>query len=184
MPDDTRATERVTFNRRFFGDYLLEGLLWVLTLGIGWFIWLAFTAQTAQTPAKRLLGVYVLDASTGLRASAGKIFVRDVLVKMILLALVGWVTVVGAWIDALWVFFDKNRQALHDKVVDTIVVYAPAGLPSQLPSVSYLPSAPAQIGAPPEPSMMDQLERLAALKEKGVLTQEEFESKKRTLLAH
>ena len=132
MPEETGTLERVTYNRRFFGDYILEGLLFILTLGVGWLIWLYFTAQTSQTPAKRLLNVYILDSDTGRRVSAGKVWIREIVVKLVLVSLVNAVTGVAGAIDGLWVFFDRNRQTLHDKVVKTVVVYAPAGLPAEL----------------------------------------------------
>ena len=136
MPDESGTLERVTYNRRFFGDNLLEGLLIVLTLVVGWLIWLFFTAKTAQTPAKRLLNVYILDSDTGRPVSAGKVWVREILVKLVLVGLVNAVTGVAGLIDGLWVFFDRNRQTLHDKVVSTVVVYAPAGLPAELAAVT------------------------------------------------
>lgn len=45
------------------GSYLLEPLLMLVTLYIGWMIWAAMTAGTGQTPAKRLLGLRVIDSS-------------------------------------------------------------------------------------------------------------------------
>lgn len=180
MADRTGTLQRVTYNRRFFGDWLLEGVLWLVTLIIGWYIWLAFTAQTAQTPAKRILGVYVLDAATGLPVSGGKIWVREILVKQLLVMLVNAVVGVAGLIDALWVFFDKDRQTLHDKVASTVVVYAPAGLPEEF----ALPAAQ-PIGrqlTPPMKDVAEQLRQLASLHEQGILTDEQYEQKRSELV--
>lgn len=133
MPDPTGTTEKVTFNRRFWGTYLLEALLYLVTLIIGWYIWLIFTAPTSQSPAKRLLNVYIIDLEQGQSVSTGRVWVRDVVVKQIVFGFIGNITFgLGSLLDAVWVFFDRNRQSLHDKVVNTIVVYAPNGLPEAL----------------------------------------------------
>jgi uncharacterized RDD family membrane protein YckC len=180
MPDETGSLERVTFNRRFFGDSLLEAVLMVVTLFVGWYIWLAFTAQTAQTPAKRLLNVYTVDVNTGQPVSTGRVWLRDVLIKQVLLGWVGGSFLFGlpGLVDAIWVLFDKDRQALHDKVVSTVVVYAPAGLPEGLK-----PPMP-MAGPARKESVTDvgeQLRELARLREEGILTDEEYDEKRKEL---
>ena len=178
MLDESGLVEKVTYNRRFFGDWLLEGLLFVATLIIGWYIWLIFTAQTAQTPAKRLLGVYILDKDTGQAVSAGKVWIREVLVKQLLLSVVNAFIGVAGLINALWVFFDKNRQALHDKVASTVVVYVPAGLPDTLrrPAVPGARVAPGGVK-----TVAEELRELASLHSEGILTDEEYEAKRSEL---
>jgi len=134
MLDPTGAVEKVTFNRRFWGNMLLEALLVVVTLIVGWYIWLFFTAKTSQSPAKRLLNVYIVELKSGQAVSAGSVWIRDVVVKNILFnGIIGNLTLgIGSIVDAVWVFFDKNRQTLHDKMSGTIVVYAPNGLPEAM----------------------------------------------------
>jgi len=134
MPDPTGTVEKVTFNRRFWGTYILEGILYVVTLVIGWYIWLIFTAPTSQSPAKHLLNVYIIDLEAGQTISTGRVWLREVLVKQILFDLIisTFTGGLGSLVDAVWVFFDRNRQSLHDKVVNTVVVYAPNGLPEAL----------------------------------------------------
>ena len=178
MPDSTGSVEKVTYNRRFWGTYLLEGLLFLVTLIIGWYIWLAFTAKTSQSPAKRLLDVYVLDIQTGQPITAGRVWVREVLVKQLLVTLIGAVIGVASIVDSIWVLFDKNRQALHDKVVGTVVVYAPNGLPDSLPAPHEMASAR------PSGTIKDaaeELRELAKLREDGIITDEEYETKRRGL---
>ena len=134
MPDPTGTTEKVTFNRRFWGTYILEGILYFITLIVGWYIWLIFTAPTSQSPAKRLLNVYIVDLQKGQTVSTGGVWVRDVVVKQIVFGIIisSFTGGLGSLLDTIWVLFDKNRQSLHDKVVNTIVVYAPSGLPEGL----------------------------------------------------
>ena len=167
------------FNRRLWGTSLLEGVLMIITLYLGWFIWLFFTAKTGQTPAKRLLNVYTLDARTGQVTSAGRVWLRDVVVETLLFAWIGGVFTAGiaSLIDGAFVLFDKNRQSLHDKIVDTIVVYAPRGLPEALQA----PSQATPVSGVGVRGLAEELRELARLREEGILTDEEYEAKRRHL---
>lgn len=179
MPDPSGLTKKVTHNRRFWGDNLLEGVLFLVTLIVGWFIWLAFTAKTSQTPAKRLLDVYVLDVQTGQPISAGRVWVREVLIKWLLLGAVSTITSgIAGFVNSIWVLVDKNRQALHDKVASTIVVYAPSGLPKTLPAPweSLVQRAGSGVKGAAE-----ELRELARLRDEGILTPEEYEAKRKQL---
>ena len=106
-------------------------------------------------------------------------WVREVLVKQLLLALVNALIGVAGLIDALWVFFDRNRQALHDKVASTYVVYAPAGLPADLRLESGRGTG--ALGRPSVKDTAEQLRELASLHEQGILTDEEYERKRSEL---
>ena len=79
--------------RRLFGDSLLEGVLFLLTLGVGWLIWFSFEARKGQTPAKRLVGVKIHDYRTGAVASARRVWVREVVGKIVASAVIGVVAV-------------------------------------------------------------------------------------------
>jgi uncharacterized RDD family membrane protein YckC len=78
--------------------------------------------------------VYIIDLEAGQTISTGRVWLREVLVKQILIDLIisTFTGGLGSLVDAVWVFFDRNRQSLHDKVVNTVVVYAPNGLPEAL----------------------------------------------------
>ena len=127
---DTGPVRTATFTRRFFGDMLLEGLLLTVTLIIGWLIWLYFTAKTSQTPAKRLLNVYILDNDMREPVGAARVWIREVLVKVLLFSVFnGFTFGIAGLVNPIWALFDDERQALHDKVSGTVVAYAPDGLP-------------------------------------------------------
>jgi len=179
----TGSTERVTFTRRFFGTSLLEGVLFLLTLFIGWLIWFALVASDAQSPAKKIVNVYVIDTDTGKAVRGGRMWVRDVLLKMLL---IGYIIPFGGLINGILVLADKNRQALHDKMMSTVVVYAPLGLPEAMRS-SSTGAAPiaqpyaAQGAATGTESIGDisgRLRELARLRDEGILTAEEYEQKR------
>jgi uncharacterized RDD family membrane protein YckC len=147
--------ESVSYGRRFWGDFVLEGILFVITLGIGWLIWLAIVAPRGQTPAKQLLNVYIHDSKTGERATAGKVWLREGVCKngievLISLVLVG---VSGSWdasnygalysaVGALWIF-SEARRALWDHLAGTIVRYHPYGLVDLKATVAGLTEATA-----------------------------------------
>ncbi|MDE2935102.1 MAG: RDD family protein [Chloroflexota bacterium] len=115
--------------------HILEMVLFGLTLGLGWAFWFASTGRGGQTPAKRLLGMRVVDGE-GRPASLRQMVIRDVLLKVVAfvildllllsmevegglnLALAG----VVAWLAAaLWCVWDGNRQCLWDKAAGTRV---------------------------------------------------------------
>ena len=127
---DPNSPSDATFTRRFWGDIMLEGLLMFVTLYIGWLIWLFFTAKTAQTPAKRLLNLYIVDVDTIQPVSAGQVWTREVLVKILFFQLVLGFLLLGFanLVNIGWALFDQRKQALHDKIVNTGVVYSPTKL--------------------------------------------------------
>lgn len=178
---ETGEVRRVTYTRRFFGDVLLEAVLVVVTLVIGWFIWLFFTAKTSQTPAKRLLNVYILDTTTGQPVSAGRVWVREFLVKTLLLNILSNLTLgIAVLVNYGWVLFDSDRQALHDKIMSTIVVYAPNGLPASLaPAQAYTSTSPSAAEAK---GVGEELRELVRLRDEGILTEEEYETKRKQLV--
>ncbi|MCH8814831.1 MAG: RDD family protein [Chloroflexi bacterium] len=168
IPDPSGSLEKVTFNRRFWGTYLLEGLIVIVTLLIGWLIWLYFTAKTSQTPAKRILNVYTLDATTSEPISAGRVWVRDFVVEHLLFGwLLSFFIGLAGLIDAAFVLFDKNRRSVHDHMMNTIVVYAPGGLPATGLTQEEVNRSPEAMNA-----ISDQRRELARLKDRGILTDE------------
>jgi hypothetical protein len=194
LRDDTQTVERVTYNRRFWGDYLLEGLLILVTLVIGWFIWLIFTSKTGQTPAKRLLNVYPISVETGRVIGQGETWLREVVIKILVVGAINAFIGVAGLIDAVWVFFDKDRQALHDKVLKQVVIYAPAGIPAAMQQMANAPvmyqTAPLIPGqsapAPQHASAQDvgeELRELNRLKSEGLITDDEFEQKRQALIS-
>lgn len=112
---------------------MLDGLLVIVTLWIGWFIWSLFTYQTAQTPAKKIMGMRMVYVHSGEPLNWGMSVVRDYIVK-------GFIGGLTLGIAYLWILFDPNKQALYDKLMNVIVVDDPMGATL----VSATPVAPAQ----------------------------------------
>jgi uncharacterized RDD family membrane protein YckC len=73
-----------------------------------------------QTLGKRALGIRVVLADGGGPIAYGAAFGRVVFTYAISLVTCG----IGGIVDAAWILGDQRRQALHDKVVRTVVVRA------------------------------------------------------------
>jgi uncharacterized RDD family membrane protein YckC len=106
-----------------FGAFLLDGLLILVTLGIGYLIWSLVTWSDGQTPAKKLLGQVVVDGTTGVPFDWGRMALRQFVIQGLLGWLLNVVTLgIYFWVDALMVFGDRQRT-LHDRMANSVVRY-------------------------------------------------------------
>ena len=99
--------------------WLLEGLLVIVTLGIGWIIWAATTAGAGQTPAKRLLGQQVVAIDTLRPVGMGRMFWMRYFIAGIVVSIAFPLTLGILVLMPLW---DSKNQNLWDKVSATYVV--------------------------------------------------------------
>ena len=131
-------------------DLQAQVVLWVtwFLFSFAWLIAALWLFRRGQTPGKRIMGIRVVKRN-GDPAGWWRMFARESLIKwfLILNGLVfawsliglGWSLTYGLWSSLLLVLnifgiamvvgyllslWDKNRQALHDKVVGTAVVRA------------------------------------------------------------
>jgi hypothetical protein len=107
---------------RRLGAHLLEGVLFFVTLAIGYVIWMLIVFGRGQTPGKQLLGMRTIKMRTNARASWGTMFLREFIAK----GVIYFASFVTLGLVNLWLVWDKNKQELWDKVVGTIVVNDPA----------------------------------------------------------
>ena len=104
------------------GACLLEGVLVMVTLGIGWLIWALTLSGKGQTPAKNLLNHAVVDIYTGQPLGLGRMFwIRGIIGG--LTALVGFSISFG--ILALMPFWDSKNQNIWDQWSDSYVIPTP-----------------------------------------------------------
>lgn len=104
------------------GAALLDSVLLIVTLYIGWLIWAAMIAGTGQTPAKRLLGMRVIGAETLRPVGMGKMF----WVRGLLAGIVAYFAVFFTLGILLFMpFWDRRNQNIWDKVSNTYVVSDP-----------------------------------------------------------
>lgn len=99
------------------GAALLDALLMVVTLFIGWLIWSIVLWKQSTSPAKKMLGMVVLDANTGAPASVKQMVMREVVGKWVVGSVTGVVTL--ASIVMLWA--TPRRQTVWDYIGTTTV---------------------------------------------------------------
>ena len=120
----TAGVRYASFGQRLVA-WLLDQTLWIPTLIIGYIIWWLIVLANGQTPGKQIVGIWVARAD-GARAGWCLMFVRELLVKATLFGFLSAITAsVLFWLNYLWPLWDRDMQALHDKVVDTVVVTGP-----------------------------------------------------------
>jgi uncharacterized RDD family membrane protein YckC len=105
------------------GSYLLDVLLLVVTLGIGWLIWSIIVWQDGQTPAKRMLDLRVIEKPTGKTLTRSGMFVRDIVIRGLVCGLVLGTLTAGIFnlVGALMIF-SAYHETIWDKWAGTLVV--------------------------------------------------------------
>jgi hypothetical protein len=137
-PPPPHIYDEPSFLRRLFGDWLLEIALFFLTLGIGWFVWLALVAPKGKTPAKDFVNVTVYDYRTAQRARWQQVWLREVFGKVAFPAIlaaafsVGFGSAQGSTVFAAYTVLGglaavvlEDKRAVWDYVGRTYVAYEP-----------------------------------------------------------
>lgn len=106
------------------GAFLMDALLSVVTLGIGWLIWSLIVWQKGTTPGHQVLKQKIVDEKTGETFSWGRMALRELVFKGIVIG-VGSVFTLGIlWVvDSLFVV-REDRKTIHDMMSRSIVVNA------------------------------------------------------------
>lgn len=177
--------QTATQGRRLAG-YVLDSIVFVVSFGIGWLVWLLLVAPRGQSPGKQLLGMYIIR-NDGTRAGGAYTWVRELIIEMLLFG--GVFAVLGAmtgglgqilWvIPALWCVWDTERQCLWDKVASTYIAHSPEGFRpptandmaargQQPPAANGIPSGRVEAPEPPAPSgLMDYPREAASMREQS-----------------
>ncbi|MFH9979915.1 RDD family protein [Streptomyces sp. NPDC017179] len=113
---------RVGAGARFVA-YLLNLLLMVVTLGVGWLVWAMVTWSTdAANPGQKLMGLTVVKKDTGARLTWGDMFVRNFLLGGVVLGFLSGITLtIAAWVN-LFKIFGSEKQNLVDSMAGSVVV--------------------------------------------------------------
>lgn len=103
--------------------FLVLGL--VAGLVVAYLLYAPFlmASNNGQTWGHRAAGIRVVRRS-GAPLSFGKAFVREALVKGVLIEWLGGTIVVVPILNYLWPLWDARNEALHDKICETVVVEA------------------------------------------------------------
>lgn len=96
--------------------------LTIISIAVGVLYESIFLLTMSATPGKKLLGIGVR-----LRARPGKLSIGTVLARQLIwvassVPVLSFVAAPANLIDALWPLWDRNKQALHDKLAKTQVV--------------------------------------------------------------
>ncbi len=99
------------------GTWGIIGIAYLLTI-VAPFIYFTVMQgrESGQTLGKRWVGIRVAADSTGRSIGYGRAFGRYAI------TFVFWLIVIPAILDYLWPLWDRKKQALHDKVVGSVVV--------------------------------------------------------------
>ena len=107
-------------NGRRFVEFLLELLLMIVTLVIGWLIWSVLIWNRGLTPAKQVMGMKCVDPDTGETVDWGKMALREIVGKW----LIGLIVPFWTLINGLVILFSSSRRGLWDYLPGTVVVDA------------------------------------------------------------
>lgn len=120
---------RVAGPGKRFGSYLLGIPLYVVTLGIGYLVWLLIAWSRGQNPAQQVLHMKVAKLAERRVATWGDMFVRNFVVMGLLFGVVGIVLLyLPLIIGALFALGGPLAQTGWDRMVGTIVVDDPNNL--------------------------------------------------------
>ncbi len=193
---DSRATVVMASRLSRLGAAIVNALIMIFTLFIGWVIWWFIVAPRGQNPGKAVVGLRVIRAD-GRAVDTGWMFVRG------LLGIV--CSIIPLYLDDLWLLWDKDAQTLHDKLAGTVVVRAqgsehvvalgsvgtlPAGYappPAYAPPVDLSNLGAAAPPVAPQPPLAgdaaaDALRRLTSLRDQSLITEDEYQQKRKDLL--
>lgn len=118
--EERHGWELATYPQRVIA-YLLAVALLILTLFIGYLIWWLLVLGRAQTPGKQIVGIQVVN-DTGEPLTWGYMFLREFVIKFLLGGFLSSFAGIYFVVDHIWPLFDDDRQAIHDKMVNTLVV--------------------------------------------------------------
>lgn len=165
---------------------LLEGVLFAVTLGIGWLAWSLVVWGHGQTPAKQLLGMVVARQGTRYTASRGTMFVREIVAKTTVAYFPSAIVIItpasGLWLAVVlampvlevalvsWLLWDRDNQQPWDKAALTLVVDDPFR--------QLVPAPPERAGAhaPPRFAREVPLSRVAINRGVQYLTARKYEA--------
>ncbi len=117
VPDEALASpwERL-------GAALLNMLLILVTLGIGYLIWALVLWGQGTNPGKKICGLRMVKADSGRLCTFGDMLVRNFVMGTLVMWVLGALTFGIAYLVDLFMIFGARRQRLIDKMAGTLVV--------------------------------------------------------------
>ena len=104
------------------GAFLMDILLSVVTLGVGWLIWSLIVWGKGTTPGHQVLKQKIVDEKTGETFNWGRMALRELVFKGLVIGVGSIFTFGILWVvDSLFVV-REDRKTIHDMVSRSIVV--------------------------------------------------------------
>ena len=85
-------------------------MLAIVTLGIGYIIWLLFAWRDGQTPGKKVTNLKYVDINTGRVADWGKSAFRDFVIRGIVIGIISAFTLYIGFLVAAFMIFDQDKN--------------------------------------------------------------------------
>jgi uncharacterized RDD family membrane protein YckC len=119
VPDHALASPWVRL-----GAALINAVLVVVTLVVGYLIWTLVLWNQGTNPGKKICGLRMVKADTGRPCTFGDMLVRNFVMGSLVLSVIGTFTIgIGYVVDAFMIFGGRH-QRLIDKMSGTLVVKA------------------------------------------------------------
>ena len=151
-------------------------VLGMLAYAVVYIVWLLVAASRGQTPAKQILGMYVVKKDDRV-AGLGYVLLREIVIKALVGILGAIIFGIGWFIAALWCTWDKDRQCLWDKMIDTRVVHARHGVADALVLDWRDAGGKGRVDRETGEAA-ENLQTLEDLHNRGLLTDEEYEERR------
>ena len=103
------------------GAVLVDVVLIMVTFGVGWWIWALITWGNGQSPGKQLLGHVVADAATGEAFDWGRMFLREILIRLLLFGIPNMLTFGLFGLGDALMALRPDGRTLHDLTAGSIV---------------------------------------------------------------
>ena len=99
---------------------------WLIFAGaallLAYAVWFLFTLRNGQTPGKQMVGIRVIR-SNGEPSGWTDTFIREFVLEWLAVGFLSGITGgIFYAVNYLWPLWDKDKQALHDKLAETLVV--------------------------------------------------------------
>ncbi|MCW2598061.1 MAG: hypothetical protein JWP39_3949 [Jatrophihabitans sp.] len=119
LPPLPPGTELATAGKRI-GTYLLEIVLAIVTLGIGYIVWTLIVWARGQTPGKQVMKMRIYHLQNQRAATWGQMFLRQFVG-----GIVNGILYIGFIVSVVFLFTDPLRRTVPDRIAGTIVLSDP-----------------------------------------------------------
>jgi uncharacterized RDD family membrane protein YckC len=120
MPPLPPGTELASAGKRI-GTYLLEIVLFIVTLVIGYLIWMLIAWGRGQTPGKQVMGMRIYHVESQRAATWWQMFMRQFVGGIVN----GLFFNIGLIVSFVFLFTDPLRRTVPDRIAGTIELNDP-----------------------------------------------------------